>query len=156
MTNGAIFDEAVYNYTREFPYLWEEIVIPVTYAAERDVVERILLTAARDHAVTDDVSAQRALTSMQERFAMADATLPPAVYGVSPTTGWNSLSGSSFRIVGCETSKIGCRATFWPVLMQRGSALPQRPTTSSVCRHFVWRSPSTTTCEGITGTERDA
>ncbi len=80
VTNGVIFDEPVYNYTREFPFLWEEIVLPITYTDARDEVERILLAAARDHAATDDPAAQRALAAMQSRFALSDASLDPAVY----------------------------------------------------------------------------
>lgn len=80
VTNGVIFDQPVYNYTREFPYLWEEIVLPVTYAADRDEVERIMLGAARDHAITGDPAAAQALVTMRSRFALADASVEPAVY----------------------------------------------------------------------------
>ncbi len=31
VTNGAIFKNPVYNYTRDFPYIWEEMTIPITY-----------------------------------------------------------------------------------------------------------------------------
>ena len=80
VTNGAIFDEPVYNYTRDFPYLWEEIVLPVDYTVDRTEVERILLDAARAHAVVDDPTARSALALMRSRYAMADASLDPAVY----------------------------------------------------------------------------
>ncbi|MCB0950662.1 MAG: mechanosensitive ion channel [Mycobacterium sp.] len=80
VTNGVIFDEPVYNYTREFPYLWEEIVLPITYRDDRHEVERILLAAAREHAVVDDPDAEAALARMQSRFALSDASLTPAVY----------------------------------------------------------------------------
>ncbi|WP_138758994.1 mechanosensitive ion channel family protein [Modestobacter altitudinis] len=80
VTNGAIFTEPVYNYTRDFPYLWEEIALPISYDADRTTAETILLTAARTHAVTDDAAARDALAHMQSRYAMADASLDPAVY----------------------------------------------------------------------------
>ncbi len=32
VTNGAIFSDPVYNYTRDFPYLWEELTVPIGYA----------------------------------------------------------------------------------------------------------------------------
>jgi len=80
VTNGVIFDEPVYNYTRNFPYLWEEIVLPITYKDDRSEVERILFKAARDHAVIDDPAAEQALARMQSRFALSDASLTPAVY----------------------------------------------------------------------------
>lgn len=80
VTNGAIFNEPVYNYTRDFPFLWEEIVIPIGYASDRGRVEEILLAAALDHAVVGDPAAEQALSRMRARYALADASLDPVVY----------------------------------------------------------------------------
>ena len=35
ITNDKIFDQPVFNFTREFPYVWEEIRIPITYESNR-------------------------------------------------------------------------------------------------------------------------
>ncbi len=91
VTNGAIFQEPVYNYTRDFPYLWEEIVLPVDYDADRAKVEEIMLAAARAHAIVDDEDARRSLARMQSRYAMSDASLDPAVY-LRLTDNWLELS----------------------------------------------------------------
>jgi small-conductance mechanosensitive channel len=91
VTNGVIFKEPVYNYTREFPYLWEEIVLPIGYTADRGEAERVMLAAARDHAVVDDSDAVRALARMRARFALSDASLEPAVYW-RITDNWLELS----------------------------------------------------------------
>ncbi len=91
VTNGVIFEEPVYNYTRDFPYLWEEIALPVSYDADRDRAEAVLLAAARAHAVVDDPDAERALARMRARYAMADADLEPAVYW-RITDNWLELS----------------------------------------------------------------
>ncbi|MGI8532892.1 MAG: mechanosensitive ion channel family protein [Geodermatophilaceae bacterium] len=91
VTNGAIFSEPVYNYTRDFPYLWEEIVLPIAYKDDRERVEQILLAAAREHAVVDDPRAKSALSSMRSRYAMSDAELAPAVYW-RITDNWLELS----------------------------------------------------------------
>ncbi|WP_432485546.1 mechanosensitive ion channel family protein [Kineococcus esterisolvens] len=91
VTNGVVFDEPVYNYTREFPYLWEEIALPVPYAADRARAEAVLLAAARDHAVVGDPAAEAALARMRTRYAMSDASLEPAVYW-RITDNWLELS----------------------------------------------------------------
>ncbi len=91
VTNGAIFQEPVYNYTRDFPFLWEEIVLPIEYVADRARVEEILLKAARDHAVVDSDAARQALAFMQSRYAMSDASLAPEVYW-RITDNWLELS----------------------------------------------------------------
>ena len=90
VTNGAIFEEPVYNYSRDFPYLWEEIVLPV-FPKDRVAVEALLLEAARDHAVVDDEGARRSLAGMRAQYAMADASLEPAVY-LRITDDWVELS----------------------------------------------------------------
>ncbi len=91
VTNGAIFSSPVYNYTRDFPYLWEELTVPVGYDSDRAEVERLMLAAARAHAVVDDADAERSLAFMRSRYAMADASLEPAVYWRITDT-WLELS----------------------------------------------------------------
>lgn len=48
VTNDKIFDNPVYNFTRELPFIWEEISLPVPYDADHGRAEQILLAAARD------------------------------------------------------------------------------------------------------------
>jgi small-conductance mechanosensitive channel len=48
VTNDKIFDEAVFNFTREFPFIWEEVTVLLPLDAKRGAAERILLDAARE------------------------------------------------------------------------------------------------------------
>ena len=80
VTNGVIFTDPVYNYTRDFPYIWEEIVLPVDYDSDRARAEEILLAAAAEHAVVDDPAAEAAMASMRTRYALSDAPLQPQVF----------------------------------------------------------------------------
>ncbi len=80
VSNDKIFDEPVYNYTRDFPYLWEEIAIPIPYAADRDRAERILLQAARRHTEHSSKTSQRAMDAMMERYYMQPSSVEPKVY----------------------------------------------------------------------------
>ena len=80
VTNGNIFDEPVYNYSRDFPYIWEEIVIPLTYDDDRAQAESILLETARQHALAATEMGAEALAEMRYRYAVADTDLEPRVY----------------------------------------------------------------------------
>ena len=40
VTNSKIFAEPVFNYTRDFPFIWEEMSIPITYEADDAKVEK--------------------------------------------------------------------------------------------------------------------
>jgi small-conductance mechanosensitive channel len=80
VTNARIFDEPVYNYTRDFPYIWEELVLPIPYAADHQRVEQILVRAANDHTVSIALMSEADLQEMQRRYPMKPAELEPHVY----------------------------------------------------------------------------
>jgi small-conductance mechanosensitive channel len=48
VTNDKIFDKPIYNYSSEFPFIWEEMRVPVRYGCDRARAEMILLDAARE------------------------------------------------------------------------------------------------------------
>ncbi|CAA9537558.1 MAG: MscS Mechanosensitive ion channel [uncultured Thermomicrobiales bacterium] len=80
VSNAKIFDEPVYNYTRDFPYIWEELTLLIGYRADRDRSERILLTAAERHTAPIREESQRALEAMQRHYAVQASSVEPRVY----------------------------------------------------------------------------
>jgi len=80
VTNSKIFDEPVFNYTREFPYLWEELILPIAYASDRDRAEKVLLAAAERHTVPFSELSQEALQEFQRRYAVKAVDIEPKVY----------------------------------------------------------------------------
>jgi small-conductance mechanosensitive channel len=92
VTNDKIFDSPVYNYTREFPYVWDEIVIPIHHNADRGRAEEILLSAAR--ARTRDVieEARPRINQLRRHyFVKGDIELEPRVY-MTITDNWLELA----------------------------------------------------------------
>ncbi len=80
VSNARIFDEPVYNYTRDFPYLWEEISIPIAYTDDRHRAEAILLDVARRHTVKISELSQEALETMRQRYFVQSMSMEPKVY----------------------------------------------------------------------------
>ncbi len=80
VTNDKVFDEAIYNYTRDFPYLWEEFTLPIAYADDRHRAEEILLAAAERHGVQRDEVPVEALEAMQRKYFVRDVDLEPQVF----------------------------------------------------------------------------
>ncbi len=91
VSNGQIFEEPVLNYTRDFPYLWEEMVLPVSYNDDRAKVEEILLRVARAHSVRVSEVGHEALQAMRERYFVKDAEFEPKVY-FRITDNWAELT----------------------------------------------------------------
>jgi len=80
VSNAKIFDEPVYNYSRDFPYLWEELSLPITYSSDRSRAEDILLEVAERHTVPITELGQEALEEMQRRYVVKATEMQPKVY----------------------------------------------------------------------------
>ncbi|HEX6693160.1 MAG TPA: mechanosensitive ion channel domain-containing protein, partial [Longimicrobiales bacterium] len=80
VTNDKIFDEPIYNYSRGFPYIWEELHLPVSYRDDRQRAEQILLEAANEHAVRASELGEDEIGVLQQRYLLRPAGLEPRVY----------------------------------------------------------------------------
>ena len=80
VSNSKIFDDPVYNYTREFPFIWEEMHLPISYKDDRNRAEQILLEAAQRETVPIAEIAAPALKALEDRFLLQLADLKPRVY----------------------------------------------------------------------------
>jgi len=80
VTNDKVFSEPVYNYTRDFPYLWEEMSLPIPYAADRGRAEQLILEVARRHGLLAEALTEAEREEMERLFAVAADDLEPRVY----------------------------------------------------------------------------
>lgn len=80
ITNDKVFDEPVYNYTREFPYIWEEMHVPISYNSDRAKAEKIILDAASKHTQKVTELGQDALAELERRYSVRVEDLQPTVF----------------------------------------------------------------------------
>lgn len=79
--NSKIFDEPIYNYTRDFEYIWEELNLPVPYSADRERAEQILLEAAERHQVPVEQIAENDVHELERRYYVMNlADFRPRVF----------------------------------------------------------------------------
>ncbi len=91
VANAKIFTEPVFNYTRDFPFIWEEMMIPITYKADRNLVESIMMRAARNHALDPATIQQDARNDLLKRFSVDPLDLEPKVF-MRITDNWLELT----------------------------------------------------------------
>ncbi len=91
VTNDKIFDTPVYNYTRDFPFVWEEMHIPISYQDDRHRAEQILLETAQQHTIHLEQMSEEALAEMERRYFMHRADIKPHVY-LRITDNWVELA----------------------------------------------------------------
>jgi small-conductance mechanosensitive channel len=91
VTNDKIFEEPIYNATREFPFLWDEIQIPITYASDRQRAEKVLLEAAQRATADVQRAAQPHRRRLNDEYNLELDSLEPHVY-YRITDNWLELS----------------------------------------------------------------
>ncbi|MDT9599149.1 mechanosensitive ion channel family protein [Sphingosinicella rhizophila] len=91
VSNDKIFDEPVYNYTYHFPYIWEEMRLPIAYRDDRDAAERILKHVAKRHAVTAAALDDDERAELERRYNISVSQIEPKVYW-RITDNWLELS----------------------------------------------------------------
>jgi small-conductance mechanosensitive channel len=80
VSNSKVFDEPVYNYTREFPFIWDEIIVPVRYQDDRGKVEKLLLDSAARHTALLSAKARQAAASIERQYGREITDFEPRVY----------------------------------------------------------------------------
>lgn len=91
ITNDKIFEDPVYNYSRDFPFIWEEMHVGISYTADRNRAEQILLDVARQHTTPIVEMSEESLIQMERRFSMRRSDLDPKVFW-RMTDNWLELS----------------------------------------------------------------
>lgn len=80
VSNSKIFEEPVFNYSSDFPYLWEEMNIAIRYDADRVRAEQILRDAAQRHTTAISDISQEAFRELQRRYFLKPADVSPRIY----------------------------------------------------------------------------
>ena len=73
VANSFVYKEPVFNYSRDFPFLWDEIKIPIKYGSNYDLAKDIFEQVGKD--VAGDLG-QRSLekwNSLQNKYRLEDA-----------------------------------------------------------------------------------
>lgn len=78
--NARVFVEPVANYTRGFPYVWDELTVAITFESDWRTAKRILREIVELHAVTHDPADEARVLAESGRFLIFYSTLQPAVY----------------------------------------------------------------------------
>ena len=78
--NNIIFREPVFNYTRGFEFIWNEIVITVTFESNWQKAEQIMFFVAQEKAEEIKSEAAEKIRRMSRNYAIHYKYLTPIVY----------------------------------------------------------------------------
>jgi small-conductance mechanosensitive channel len=83
IANSFVFQGPVYNYSADFPFVWDEITVPVKYGGDHNLARQLILEAANDIVGDYIGSAQKTWGAMTHRYAVENAIIEPMVFLVA-------------------------------------------------------------------------
>jgi small-conductance mechanosensitive channel len=79
VANSFVFKEPVYNYSGDFPFLWDEVRVPIKYGSDwrsaRDMLDRVTREVIGDY----PERAAEHWTTMLRQYRLEEATLEPII-----------------------------------------------------------------------------
>ncbi|MEO6903837.1 MAG: mechanosensitive ion channel family protein [Bacteroidia bacterium] len=79
IANSFVFKEPVFNYSGDFPFLWDEIKIPISYGSNYDKTKSILLQIGKDVAGDLTELSKQTWITLQHQYRLEDAQTEPMV-----------------------------------------------------------------------------
>lgn len=79
VANNAVFKEAVYNYSADFPFVWDEITLPVKYGGDYKLAGEILNRVAKGLLGEYVASAKATWESVAKKYLIEKAQIEPMV-----------------------------------------------------------------------------
>jgi small-conductance mechanosensitive channel len=79
IANSFVFKEPVFNYSGHFPFLWDEIKVPVQFGSDYERTRQILLDAGNRVAGDLPTSSREEWKELQRKYRLEDAITDPQV-----------------------------------------------------------------------------
>jgi small-conductance mechanosensitive channel len=87
IANSFVFKEPVFNYSGDFPFVWDEITVPIKYGSDRHLAREIFQRVVHEVVGHHIPAAQAEWKHMVQKYLIEDQTIEPAVTIVA-TDNW--------------------------------------------------------------------
>lgn len=79
VSNALVLRQNIYNYSTDFPFLWDEITLPIRYGSDRDLARDIMLRVAREEVGEYTAGARSTWEAVTRRYLIEPETVEPVV-----------------------------------------------------------------------------
>jgi len=87
IANSFVFKEPVFNYSADFPFLWDEITLPIRYGSDWELARRTFRGVVDEVAATYAVESREAWKAVVERYLIEAAGIDPMIT-IRATDNW--------------------------------------------------------------------
>ncbi len=79
IANSFVFKEPVFNYSGDFPFLWDEIVLPIKYGCDHNLAREILQRVIDSEIGEYTQKASKEWKKMIKKYLVEEASVDPAI-----------------------------------------------------------------------------
>ena len=79
VANSFVFKEPIYNYSGDFPFLWDEITIPIRYGSDLELARKTMYRVAESVVGEYTAEANRVWAGMVKKYLIEQARVEPMV-----------------------------------------------------------------------------
>ena len=91
LSNAFVFKGPIYNYSQDFPFVWDEFNLPIRYGSDMDLAKNIVISVAKEF-LSDYVKSSIAdWKAVVEKYYIEDAQVDPTL-AITLTDNWIQLN----------------------------------------------------------------
>ena len=113
VANSFVFKEPVFNYSGDFPFLWDEIRVPIKYGSDYRLAKEVLTRIANEEVAHYGADATHAWREMVKKFRLEDASTAPMVTLVAND---NWMEFTIRYLVACKARRMTQDKLFFKIL----------------------------------------
>lgn len=91
ISNAFVFKGAVYNYSQNFPFVWDEFTLPIRYQSDIEYTKEVISEIATKHLSEYATQAQEEWKTMVHKFYIENAEINPSL-AIKLTDNWVEIS----------------------------------------------------------------
>jgi len=87
LSNAFVFKGPIYNYSQDFPFIWDEFNLPIRYGSDIDLAKSIIIKIASETLSEYTANSKHDWESVVNKYYIEDAQIDPTL-AISLTDNW--------------------------------------------------------------------
>jgi small-conductance mechanosensitive channel len=80
IANSFVFKEPVYNYSGDFPFVWDELTVPIKHGSDHHLARSLIIDAANKVVGNFSQEAEKSWKEVTLKYAVENAMVQPAAF----------------------------------------------------------------------------
>jgi len=87
LSNAFVFRGPIYNYSQDFPFIWDEFNLPIRYGSDVELAKRIIINIAREVLSDYTINSVAKWKDVVNKYYIEDAVVDPTL-AITLTDNW--------------------------------------------------------------------